>query len=486
LSQVTDSPRPGGGSLWGGRFSQDTDRLVLEYTASIPFDRRLYRQDIAGSIAHVRMLGQQGILAPEEAAAIETGLRQIRDEIERGEFPFRLDREDIHLNVESRLREILGEVAGKLHTARSRNDQVALDFRLFVRDAILQTVARLLALQKALLRLAEAHFGVILPGYTHLQRAQPILLSHHLLAYCEMFGRDVERFQDCYRRANISPLGAGALAGVPYPIDREAVARELGMDGITANSLDAVSDRDFAVEYAAAAALTMVHLSRLSEELILWSSEEFGFIELSDAYCTGSSIMPQKKNPDVPELARGKTGRVIGHLVALLAMLKAQPLAYNKDNQEDKEAIFDTADTLLSSLEVFAGLLDGLTIRRDRMEAAVSQGFLLATDLADYLVAKGLPFRDAHAVVGRMVRWCLDHHRTLASLTLNEYRQFSPLFAEDVKTISIQSSVASRDVPGGTAPKRVREALAKTLARLAATETWIAEKQRQTGNAPAG
>ena len=481
MSDSSDSGHGSGiGSLWGGRFSQPTDELVQQYTASIPFDRRLYRQDIAGSIAHVRMLGRQGIVSPEEAAAIEAGLRQVLGEIERGEFPFRLDQEDIHLNVESRLRELLGEVAGKLHTARSRNDQVALDFRLYVREAILETVERLLALQKALVSLAAASFGVILPGYTHLQRAQPILFSHHLLAYFEMFERDVGRFIDCYRRLDVSPLGAGALAGVPYPIDRESVARELGFAGITGNSLDAVSDRDFAVEYASAAALAMVHLSRLSEELILWSSEEFGFVELSDAYCTGSSIMPQKKNPDVPELARGKTGRVVGHLMGLLTMLKGQPLAYNKDNQEDKEAIFDTVENLLASLEVFAGLLGGVKVRRERMEAAASQGFLLATDLADYLVAKGLAFRDAHAAVGKLVRWCIEQSRALASLTVDEYRQFSPLFAEDVKAISIQSSVDSRDVPGGTAPGRVRQALEETSGRLSQAEAWLAERRAAT------
>ncbi len=459
--------------LWGGRFERAPDRLVKEFTASIGFDRRLYRQDILGSIAHCRMLARQGILRPEEAEAIIAGLRQIRQEIAEGRFPFALDREDIHLNIEGRLHDLIGEVAGKLHTARSRNDQVALDLRLYAREAILLTVERLLDLSAALLDLASRHRAVVMPGYTHLQRAQPILFAHHLLAYVEMFERDRERFQDAYRRTNVLPLGSGALAGVPYPIDRQYVADLLGFEAISRNSLDAVSDRDFVVEYEAAAALTMVHLSRLAEELVLWTSAEFGFLELDDAFCTGSSIMPQKKNPDVAELLRAKSGRVIGHLVGLLTVLKGLPLAYNKDLQEDKEGFFDTVDTLLLALTVAAPLLQTATVRADRMRAAAADTFALATDYADYLVRKGLPFRAAHQTVGRLVAWCLAHGRRLEDLSLDELRQFSPLFAEDVRAITLESAVAARAVPGGTAPAQVEQALAAAAERLAAGRAWL-------------
>ncbi|MCL4534613.1 MAG: argininosuccinate lyase [Bacteroidetes bacterium] len=461
---------------WGGRFEKPTDKRVEAFTASIPFDRRLYRQDIAGSIAHAHMLARQGIIAAAEAKAIVAGLHEILAEIERGEFPFRLELEDIHLNIEARLREKTGDVAGKLHTARSRNDQIALDMRLFVREAIVEAVGRLAGLQEALLTLAEANREAIFPGYTHLQRAQPVLFSHHLLAYFEMFARDVGRFQDAYRRVDVSPLGAGALAGVPYPIDPQAVADELGFAGVAANSIDAVSDRDFVVEYAAAASLAMMHLSRLAEELIIWSSAEFGFIEMDDSFTTGSSIMPQKKNPDVAELTRGKTGRVYGHLMGILTVLKALALAYNRDFQEDKEGLFDTVDTLLDCLDMMAGLLHTSRANAGRMRAAVDE-LTLATDLADYLVRRGLPFRQAHEVVGRMVHWCLAHERTFSQLSLEEYRSFSSLFQEDVLSLTVESALSARRQLAGTAPEQVAQALVAAGARLAEARSW-AEQAR--------
>lgn len=459
---------------WGGRFAAATDRVVEAFTASIDFDRRLYREDIAGSIAHCRMLAAQGIISREDAALIEGGLVEVREEIERGEFPFRASLEDIHMNVETRLQEKIGPAAGRLHTARSRNDQVALDLRLFVRAAAAETVSRLLALQETLLELGERNQDVIFPGYTHLQRAQPVLFAHHLLAYFEMFARDVERFQSAYRRANVSPLGSGALAGVTYPIDREAVARTLGLGGITANSLDAVADRDFVAEYHFAAALAMAHLSRLAEEVVLWSSAEFGFVELDDAFATGSSIMPQKKNPDVAELTRGKTGRVYGHLVAILTILKGLPLAYNRDLQEDKEGLFDTVDTLLACLDVFRPMLETMRLHPARTRRLAADSFALATDLADYLVRKGLPFREAHEVVGGMVRRCLAEGKTFEDLSLADYQAASSLFGPDAKEITVESSLAARDVPGGTAPARVRAALAEAAGRLQQTKAWLA------------
>ncbi|MDP2662710.1 MAG: argininosuccinate lyase [Dehalococcoidia bacterium] len=451
---------------WSGRFDKDTDRLVEAYTASIHFDSRLYSQDIRGSIAHARMLGRQGIIAESEAAAIAGGLESIRNDIESGHFQFKPELEDIHMNIESALTERIGSVAGKLHTARSRNDQVALDLRLYSMEVMDGTVGLLRGLQEALLRVGEANIGVAMPGYTHLQRAQPVLLAHHLLAYFHMLQRDKERFHDCRRRTDVMPLGSGALAGAPYPLDRESVARELGFSRISPNSLDAVSDRDFVVEYLAAASICMMHLSRLSEELVLWSTEEFGFIEMDDAFATGSSIMPQKKNPDVAELARGKTGRVYGRLLGMLTVLKGLPLSYNRDLQEDKEAFFDVVDTLLSTLEVFAPMLASLRFKTESLNAAAGAGYILATDLADFLAKKGLPFREAHHAVGQLVGYALGSGKLLSDLTLEEYRRFSPHFDQGVFAITVGSSLAARDVPGGTAPVRVGEALEQAKALL--------------------
>ena len=458
---------------WGGRFAAGTDKAVEAFTASIHFDRRLYREDIAGSIAHCHVLAAAGLIERADAEAIERGLLEIRDEIEAETFPFRESLEDIHMNVEARLAEKIGAAAGKLHTGRSRNDQVALDMRLFVRAATAETVERLVALQETLLEVARRHRDVVLPGYTHLQRAQPVLFAHHLLAYFEMFQRDVERLRDVYGRANVSPLGSGALAGVAYAVDREQAARELGLAGISRNSIDAVSDRDFVAEYHFAAALAMMHLSRLAEEVVLWSTAEFGFVELDDAFATGSSIMPQKKNPDVAELTRGKTGRVYGHLVAILTILKGLPLAYNRDLQEDKEGLFDTVDTLLACLEVFRPLLATMRVDGARMRRLADQTFALATDFADYLVRKGLPFREAHEVVGRLVGRCLAEGKTFADLSLEDFRQTSPLFGPDVQDISVESSLAARDVPGGTAPRRVEGALAQAADLVRASREWL-------------
>ncbi|MFB0559021.1 MAG: argininosuccinate lyase [Dehalococcoidales bacterium] len=443
-----------------GRFQKAADKSVTEYTASIPFDWRLYRYDIAGSIAHAAMLAKQGIISPEEADIINKGLASIAGEIEQGKFQFKPELEDIHMNIEARLLEKVGEVGGKLHTARSRNDQVALDLRLFAKEAISKTLGKLREFQQALISLAEANKGVVMPGYTHLQPAQPVLLAHHLLAYFEMFQRDIDRLNDCLKRTDVMPLGSGAIAGVAYNIDREFLARELGFSQVSQNSIDAVSDRDFVVEYEAAASLTMMHLSRLAEEIILWSSAEFNFIELDEAYTTGSSIMPQKKNPDVAELVRGKTGRVYGKLVALLTTMKALPLSYNRDMQEDKEGFFDTVDTLLATLEVFTGMVKTLRVKAENMEQAVKQGYILATDLADYLVRKGEPFRTAHDIVGRLVSYAMGKGKSFSELSLTEYKGFSPLFGEDVYSITVESSIAARDVAGGTAPKQVERALA--------------------------
>jgi len=435
------------------------DKQARDYAASIPFDRRLYRQDIEGSIAHARMLAKQGIIAESEAKTIIKGLNSIQKEIERGKFQFRIELEDIHMNIEARLFEKIGDVAGKLHTARSRNDQMALDLRLFVKEEIGGTIDKIRALQAALAELAEANKDVVMPGYTHLQQAQPVLLAHHLLAYFEMLQRDKERFQDCLERTDVLPLGSGALAGVPYPIDREFVARQLGFSKVSTNSLDAVSDRDFVIEYEAAAAITMMHLSRLAEELILWSSSEFGFIEIGEAFTTGSSIMPQKKNPDVAELARGKTGRVYGHLMGILTTMKSLPLAYNRDMQEDKEGLFDTVDTLHTSLEVFAGMVKTLKINTERIYQAMKADYILATDLADYLVQKGLPFREAHGVVAKLSEYAMSKSKNFRELGRKEFRKFSPLFGGDVYKITLESSVASRNVVGGTSPQQVGKAL---------------------------
>ena len=443
-----------------GRFKKAADKLVNEYTASIPFDWQLYPYDIAGSIAHAKMLAKQGIISDKEAETIINGLSAIKEEIEQGKFRFQPELEDIHMNIEARLLEKVGEVGGKLHTARSRNDQVALDMRLFARDAISNTLAQLKELQRALISLAEANKDVIIPGYTHLQPAQPVLLAHHLLAYFEMLQRDVDRFSDCLKRTDVMPLGSGALAGVTYDIDREFVAKELDFSQLSQNSMDAVSDRDFVLEYEAAAGLCMMHLSRLAEEVILWSSAEFNFIELDEAYATGSSIMPQKKNPDVAELARGKTGRVYGNLMALLTTMKALPLSYNKDMQEDKEGLFDTVDTLLSTVEVFTGMVETLKVKSENARRAVERGYILATDLADYLVKKGEAFRTAHALVARLVSYAMEKNKSLLKLSLAEYKKFSPLFEQDVYSITAESSIAARDVVGGTAPRQVARALA--------------------------
>ncbi|MFC1978951.1 argininosuccinate lyase [Chloroflexota bacterium] len=449
-----------------GRFEKEMNEKVETYQASIFFDRRLFAYDIFGSIAHAKMLGKQGIITEQEAELIVNGLQMIREEIEKGEFKFNKELEDIHLNIENRLFEKIGDLAGKLHTARSRNDQIALDMRLYVKGAIVITVDMLIDLQRAIVGLAEDNKEVVIPGYTHLQRAQPILLAHHLLAYYEMLERDLSRFTDMMKRVDVMPLGSGALAGVPYPIDREAVARELGFGSISSNSIDAVSDRDFLIDYSSAAATAMMHLSRLAEELILWSSQEFGFIDIDDAYATGSSMMPQKKNPDVAELGRGKTGRVYGNLMGLLTTLKSLPLAYNKDMQEDKEGFFDTVDTLLSTVEVFAGMVATLKVNADRTRAAADSPYILATDVADYLAGKGMPFREAHQIVGGLIKYAVENEKSLNDLSIEEYQNFTPLFEKDICDISVEKSVGARNVQGGTAPEQVEAALKAARERL--------------------
>jgi len=446
--------------LWGGRFAKSTADSVVDFTASIDIDRRLYKHDIAGSIAHARMLGKQRIIPVSDARAIVAALKSIEEEIESGVFPFDRADEDIHMNVERRLIQKIGSTGEKLHTARSRNDQVSLDMRLYLREALTGILRRLEGLQKALGRAAKRNQTALMPGYTHLQRAQPVLFAHHLLAYVEMFERDKDRYRHCFDEVNVLPLGSGALAGTPFPIDREYVAKLLRFPRISHNSLDAVSDRDFILEFLSASAILFVHLSRLAEELILWSSEEFGFVELPDAYCTGSSMMPQKKNPDVAELVRGKTGRVYGHLIALLTIMKGLPLAYNRDLQEDKEPFFDTADTVEKCLLVMRDLLNGLTVRRERMRSAAETGYMNATDLADYLVGRGLSFRSAHEVVGRLVRYCLDAEIRLEEVPLEKMREFSPAIGEDVyHVLELQACVDRRQVPGGTASKNVERRL---------------------------
>ncbi len=452
---------------WSGRFTEPTDAFVEAFTASVDFDRRLYRHDIAGSIAHARMLAHVGVLAAEECEAIVNGLKQIEAEIDAGTFEWSQALEDVHMNIEARLIERIGDAGKKLHTGRSRNDQVATDLRLYLRDGVDDTLAAIRRLQEGLLGLAEREADTIMPGFTHLQVAQPVTFGHHLLAWNEMLERDHGRFTDARRRINVMPLGAAALAGTSYPIDRAFTAKALGFDAPAENSLDAVSDRDFAIEFAAAAALLMTHLSRFSEELVLWSSSPFGFIELSDAFCTGSSIMPQKKNPDVPELVRGKSARVQGHLVSLLTLMKGQPLAYNKDNQEDKEPLFDTLDTVLGSLKVYAGMIPAITVRRAAMLAAARRGFATATDLADYLVRRGVAFRDAHEAVGRAVRAGVESGRDLSAMTLEELKAFSPVIEADVfAVLTLEGSVAARNHVGGTAPEQVRAALKRARKRL--------------------
>jgi argininosuccinate lyase len=445
---------------WQGRFSGETSKLVEEFTSSLHFDRRLYRYDLAGSMAHARMLGKQEILTAAEVEAIVAGLEQVRGEIDRGEFGFEAADEDIHMAVERRLTALIGEVGRKLHTARSRNDQVALDIRLYLRDQVGELLEVLQDLRRAGARLARRYFGVILPGYTHLQRAQPVLYSHHLLAYDEMWRRDQGRLRDCLARFNVLPLGAAALAGTTFPIDPAYTAKLLDFPVILRNSLDAVSDRDFIVEFTAAAGLIMVHLSRLSEELILWSSAEFAFIDIADAYCTGSSIMPQKKNPDVAELIRGKSGRVVGHLMGLLVTLKGLPLAYNRDLQEDKEPLFDVVDTVIPCVRLMAGVLENLQLREENLIRALCGGFLTATDMADYLVTKGEPFRTAHSQVGQTVRFAEEQGKELAELTLEEIREMAPLAEADLFAwLQVEQSVNRRRSIGGTATDRVAEAL---------------------------
>ncbi|BCA78778.1 argininosuccinate lyase [Desulfuromonas sp. AOP6] len=447
---------------WAGRFTQPTDKFVEEFTASIDFDKRMYRYDIQGSIAHARMLARQGIIGAEDAEQIISGLESILTDIEGGNFEFKVSLEDIHMNIEARLIERIGAVGGKLHTARSRNDQVALDVRLYLRDELKEILGYLRRLQESLLQQAEKNLAVIMPGYTHLQTAQPVLFSHHMLAYYEMIKRDAGRFADVLKRLNVLPLGAGALAGTTFPIDREFVAEQLGFDGVTRNSLDSVSDRDFALEFCAASAILMMHLSRLSEELILWSSADFHFIELTDAFCTGSSIMPQKKNPDVPELVRGKTGRVYGNLISLLTLMKSLPLAYNKDMQEDKEPLFDTIDTIKGSLKIFADMIAEMKVQAENMRVAAARGFSTATDVADYVVRKGLPFRQAHEVVGKTVRYCIEHGKDIPELSLEEFRQFSELIGKDIYDfVTLEASVNARRATGGTA----REAVEREIAR---------------------
>ena len=455
---------------WGGRFGGETGKTVEEFTSSLDFDRRLYRQDIAGSVAHARMLARQGIITPAEADEIVRALEEIRGEIEAGDFAFDPALEDIHMAIEARLTAKIGETGRKLHTARSRNDQVALDVRLYLAEAVETLLASLVDLRRAGAGLARRYFGVILPGYTHLQRAQPVLISHHWLAYDEMWRRDQARLTESLARIKVSPLGAAALAGTPFPIDPHFTAAELGFPEVFRNSLDAVSDRDFILEFLAHAAIIMVHLSRLAEELVLWSSSEFGFVILPDAYATGSSIMPQKKNPDVPELIRGKTGRVAGHLISLLMTLKALPLAYNRDLQEDKEPLFDTVDTVQAAVPLMAGLLSALEIRPERMAGALKGGFLTATDMADYLVGQGVPFRTAHAQVGRLVRYAEFQGKELWELSLTEIQRVASQAGPDLfDWLKVENSVARRRSPGGTAPERVAEALNRVEQELGLT-----------------
>ena len=459
---MSTSDRPVSGKMWGGRFSEATAASVEAFSASVHYDARLYRHDIMGSRAHARMLARQGLITGEECAAILQGLDAIEAEIDRGDFVFRPELEDVHMNIEKALTERIGPAGAKLHTARSRNDQVNLDFRLYLRDECDALDRLLQAAQRAFVRRARHYLGVVMPGYTHLQRAQPVLLSHHLLAYVEMFGRDRERLTGCRQRINILPLGAAALAGTGLPIDRQSVAEELGFAAVTANSMDTTGDRDFALEFLFCLNLMQLHLSRLAEELVLWSSKEFEFVRIGDRYCTGSSIMPQKKNPDIPELIRGKTGRVTGALMGLLMTVKGLPLTYNRDLQEDKEQVFDALDTVKASLAITAELLDHTEFDVDRLRAATVGGFMTATDLADYLVRRNLPFREAHGVAGRIVAHCQQRDCELVDLELAELRQFSELIEADVFAIlSVDGSVNSRTSAGGTAAVRVREALEK-------------------------
>ncbi|MEN9986834.1 MAG: hypothetical protein RI925_2336 [Pseudomonadota bacterium] len=452
---------------WSGRFSEPVSELVKKYTASVDFDKRMAAFDIQGSLAHAAMLTRAGVLSEADLHAIEAGMAEILHDIQAGRFEWSVDLEDVHMNVEKRLTDKIGDAGKRLHTGRSRNDQVATDIRLYLRDAIDHIVGLIAALQTSLLDLAEQHADTVMPGFTHLQVAQPVTFGHHMLAYVEMLGRDGERMVDCRKRVNRLPLGAAALAGTTFPIDRFYTAQLLGFEDVCHNSLDAVSDRDFAIEFTAAASLVMTHLSRLSEELILWMSPRVGFIDIADRFCTGSSIMPQKKNPDVPELVRGKSGRVTGHLMALLMLMKSQPLAYNKDNQEDKEPLFDTVDTLIDTLRIYADMMRGITVKPEAMRAAVLQGFATATDLADYLVKKGVPFRDSHEVVARAVRHAERQGVDIAELSLDVLRQFSALIDDDVYAVlTPEGSLAQRNHIGGTAPAQVRAQIARHRARL--------------------
>ena len=459
--------QPGVNQSWGGRFSEETDAFVKAFTASVEFDQRMYKQDIAGSRAHARMLNNVSVLSDEDLSAILKGLDQVEQEIETGQFEWSVSLEDVHMNIEARLTTLIGDAGKRLHTGRSRNDQVATDIRLYLREQIGHVISEAKRLQQGMLALAEKEADTIMPGFTHLQVAQPVTFGHHILAWFEMIARDISRFIDCRERMNQCPLGSAALAGTSYPIDREFSAKELGFTAPTANSLDSVSDRDFAIEFCSASAMLMTHLSRMSEELVLWSSAQFNFIDLPDRFCTGSSIMPQKKNPDVPELVRGKTGRVNGNLVSLLTLMKSQPLAYNKDNQEDKEPLFDTLDTVLGSLRAFADMVPAIECKHANMYAAAKQGFSTATDLADYLVRKGLPFRDAHEVVGSAVAAALKKQRDLSELSLEELRGFSQMIDEDVfEVLTLEGSVAARNHIGGTAPEQVRKAVLDAKKRV--------------------
>ncbi len=454
--------------LWGGRFTAPTNEFVEVFTASVGFDQRMYRQDITGSIAHARMLQHVGVLSSEECSAIIEGLQAIMQEIEAGDFAWSTALEDVHMNIEARLTDRIGITGKKLHTGRSRNDQVATDIRLYLRDEVDALDAELKRLLEGLVALAEREAATIMPGFTHLQTAQPVTFGHHMLAWCEMLLRDRQRLADCRKRINVMPLGSAALAGTTYPIDREFTARELGFDGICENSLDGVSDRDFAIELVSVASTIMMHLSRFSEELVLWSSAQFDFVDLGDSFCTGSSIMPQKKNPDVPELVRGKSGRIYGHLMSLLTLMKSQPLAYNKDNQEDKEPLFDTVDNLKGCLRLYADMMPQITVKKENMYAAARSGFSTATDLADYLVRKGMPFRDAHEVVGKSVAYGVESGKDLSEMSLDELKKFSDIIEQDVfEVLTLEGSVQARNHRGGTAPEQVKQQVARLKKLLA-------------------
>lgn len=460
--------------LWGGRFTKPTNQLVEEYTASISFDQQMWRQDIVGSLAHVAMLGKCGILPMDEVRQIIAGLKKVKEKIERGQVQFLVAHEDVHMNIEKMLIEEIGPVGGKLHTGRSRNDQVALDMHLYLREKLMEIIQLSMYLQEALLEQASSHLDTVMPGYTHLQRAQPVLFGYHMMAYVSMLQRDIERMRDCWKRVNVLPLGAGALAGTTFPIDRAFVAELLQFDGIYLNSMDAVSDRDFIVEFLASASLLMAHLSRLCEELVIWSSQEFSFVELDDAFCTGSSIMPQKKNPDVAELVSGKTGRVYGNLFGLLTVLKGLPLAYNKDMQEDKEGMFDTVATLHGALALLTPMIQTMQVKTDRMRQAVTQDFSNATDLADYLVRKEMPFRQAHEVVGRAVLYCIEQQKYLLDLSLDEFRMFSADIDSDVyEALAVETVVNARNVLGGTARGQVEAQISAYRELLKETHAWV-------------